>query len=73
MITFKVPTVKGEGEEYKLNSQRLLTSDLSVSAKKAQHCFGILDREGVFELQYIHETRTHLKIKCSPTEAQRQR
>ena len=29
-----------------------------------------IGQRGVFELQYIHETQTHLKIKCSPTEAQ---
>ena len=60
---------EGEGEEYKLNLRTFVM--LSVSPKKAQHCFGILDIEGVLEMQYIHETQTHLKIIGSPAEALR--
>lgn len=59
---------EGEGEEYKLNLKGFCDA-YQFHPKKAQHCFGILDREGVLELQYMHETQTHLKIKCSPAEA----
>lgn len=59
---------EGEGEEYKLNFKNFCAA-YQFNPKKAQHCFGILDREGVLEMQYMHETQTHLRIKCSPSEA----
>jgi ATP-dependent DNA helicase RecQ len=59
---------EGEGEEYKLNFKDFCDA-YQFHPKKAHHCFGILDREGVFEWQQIHETQTYLKIKCSPSEA----
>jgi ATP-dependent DNA helicase RecQ len=59
---------EGEGEEYRLSLKDFCNA-YNFHPKKAQHCFGILDREGVLEMQYIHETQTHLKIKCSPSAA----
>ena len=61
---------EGEGEEYKLNLKDFCNA-YQFHPKKAQHCLGILDREGVLEMQYIHETQTHLKIIGSPAEALR--
>ena len=59
---------EGKGGDYKLNFKNFCDI-YNFNPKKVQHCFGILEREGVLELQYIHETRTHLKIKCIPAEA----
>ena len=59
---------EGKGGDYKLNFKSFCDV-YRFHPKKVQHCFGILEREGVLELQYIHENNTHLKIKCSPAEA----
>ena len=56
---------EGKGEDYKLNFKSFCDV-YQFHPKKVQHCFGILERERVLELQYIHETLTQLKIKCSP-------
>ena len=61
---------EGEGVEYKLNLKDFCNA-YTFHPKKAQHCFGILDREGVLEMQYIHETQIHLMIIGSPAEALR--
>ena len=59
---------EGKGGDYKLNFKSFCDV-YQFHPKKVQHCFGILEREGVLELQYMHEKHTHLKIKCSPAEA----
>ena len=59
---------EGKGGDYKLNFKSFCDV-YQFHPKKVQHCFGILEREGVLELQYTHEKYTHLKIKCSPAEA----
>lgn len=59
---------EGEGEEYKLNLKEFCNT-YQFNPKKTRHCFGILDREGVVEMQYTHEAQTYLKILSSPAEA----
>ncbi len=59
---------EGKGGDYKLNFKSFCDV-YQFHPKKVQNCFGILEREGVLELRYMHETLTHLKIKCSPAEA----
>jgi ATP-dependent DNA helicase RecQ len=59
---------EGEAEEYKLNLKDFCNA-YQFHQKKAQHCFGILDREGVFEVQRINETQARLRIIGSPAEA----
>ncbi len=59
---------EGEGEEYKLNFKDFCNA-YKLQPKKAHHCLSILDRECVFELNETDEIQTHLKIKCSPSEA----
>ena len=59
---------EGTGEEYKL-SLKDFCGTYDFHQKKAQHCFGILDKEGVLEMQHMYETQTYIKIKCSPSAA----
>ena len=59
---------EGEGKIYKLNFNDFCDA-YQFNQKKAHYCFGILDREGVFELRNTLETQTYLKIKCSPSVA----
>ena len=61
---------EGESKEYKLNLKDFCNA-YQFHQKKAQYCLVILDREGVFEMQHIHETQTYLKITGSPAEALR--
>lgn len=60
----------GEGQdgEYKFNLAAFCKTYL-FQQKKSRYCLGILDREGVLEVQQTHETQTYLKIKCSPSDA----
>ena len=59
---------EGKGGDYKLNF-KTFCDVYQFHPKKVHHCFRILEREGVLELQYMHEKHTHLKIKCSSAEA----
>lgn len=61
---------EGEGGEYKLNLKDFCDA-YQFQPKKIRYCFGILDREGVLEVQQTYETQTYLKIKCSPSDALR--
>jgi ATP-dependent DNA helicase RecQ len=60
----------GKGEEFKL-SLKDFCGTYDFHPKKAQHCFWILEREGVLEMQSMHEAQTYLKIKCTPSTALR--
>lgn len=56
---------EGEGEEYKLSFKDFCDT-YGLHAKKAYQCMSLLDREGVFEMQQVHETQSYLKIICEP-------
>mgnify|MGYP002883741903 CR=1 FL=1 len=59
---------EGEGREYKLNLKDFCNA-YQFDIKKSQYCFRLLNREGVFEMKYIHEKQIDLMITCSPKEA----
>ena len=64
----KIAYGEGEGKEYKL-SFKDFCSTYEFNPKKVHLCFDIFNREGIFEMQQIHETQTYLKIISSPSEA----
>ena len=64
----KIAYGEGKGQEYKLSFNDFC-STYEFNPKKAHQCLDIFNREGIFELQQIHETQTYLKIISNPSEA----